>query len=432
MSEAIVLDDQKTLNNKKVINGWAMFDWANSSYNLVISTAVFPPFFSAMAPDYINFIGMDLSSTSMYSFAVGFSFLFAALLSYLLSGLADYSGKQVIFLKIFTVFGALFCGLLFLFQSEAGALFALIAFSLATVGFTSSQVFYNALLPVIATEEQYDHVSAKGYAYGYVGSVILLIFILGMIQFPAFFGIESTTLAPRIGFVLVGLWWLGFAQITFKRMPKDRAGKLDLSLVKQGQEEIKSVFKKILKNKNIRRYLYSFFFFTAGVYTVIYLASIFAQDILHFDSGELILLILLLQLVAVAGAYLFAYISKLYGNKLTLMIQIFIWFAICIAAYFTTGKTFFYVLAGFVGLVMGGIQPLARSTYSKMVDQNKAELNSYFSFYDILSKVSVVMGTILFGVINQLTGNMRYSVLAIGLLFVVGFFIMKRVDTQSI
>jgi len=407
-----------------------MFDWANSSYNLVISTAVFPPFFTAMAPEYIQFLGFELSSTSSYSYVVSFSFLFAACLSLVLSGLADYSGKQMIFLKVFTAIGALFCGLLFYFENASGALFALIAFMLATIAFTSSQVFYNALLPVIATEDKYDKVSAKGYAYGYIGSVILLIFILAMVQYPQWFGISSDTLAPRIGFVLVGLWWFGFAQITFKRMPKDREGKLDLSSMSKGLKGIKQVFSIILKNVNIRRYLISFFFFTAGVYTVIYLASIFAQDILNFNSEELILLILLLQLVAVIGAYLFAYLSSIFGNKKTLLIQIFIWFVICLAAYFTTGKIFFYILSAFVGLVLGGIQPLARSTYSKMIEENTGELNSYFSFFDVLSKVSVVMGTALFGIVNQLTGNMRYSVLAIGILFIIGFLVMTRVNTK--
>jgi len=421
------MEGKVKINDKKTIRAWAMFDWANSAYFLVISTAVFPPFFTNTSPEYINVLGYPIESASLYSFAVSFSYLFAAILSPILSGIADYSGKRLVFLKFFTAVGSIFCGLLFFFNGEGGALFAISAFAFATVAVTASQVFYNAFLPVIATEDRFDKVSAKGYAYGYIGSVLLLVFILMMIQFPHWFGITDPLLGPRIGFLLVGLWWFGFAQITFSNMPKDNKSKFKSEYISQGISEVTAVFKKVLKNINLRRFLLSFFFFTAGVNTVVYLASIFASDVLGFQTSELILVILILQLVAILGAYLFAYVSDRVGNKYALLIQIFIWMVICIAAYFTTGKMFFYVLSGLVGLVLGGIQSLARSTYSKMVEQHKELLNSYFSFFDILYKVSVVLGTFIFGVVNQLTGNMRYSVLSIGILFIIGFFFMTMV-----
>lgn len=420
------------LNDKKTIRAWAMFDWANSAYFLVISTAVFPPFFTSNSPDFIEVFGYPIESASLYSFAVSFSYLFAAFLSPILSGIADYSGKRLVFLRFFTAVGSIFCGLLFFFKAEEGAIFAICAFAFATVAVTASQVFYNAFLPVIATEDRFDKVSAKGYAYGYIGSVLLLIFILMMIQFPHWFGITDPYLGPRIGFLLVGLWWFGFAQITFNNMPKDNKSKFKSEYITQGITEVFKVFKKVLKNVNLRRFLLSFFFFTAGVNTVVYLASIFAADVLGFETSELILVILILQLVAIVGAYLFAHLSEKVGNKIALLIQIFIWMGICVAAYFTTGKMFFYVLSGLVGLVLGGIQSLARSTYSKMVEQHKELLNSYFSFFDILYKVSVVLGTFIFGVVNQLTGNMRYSVLSIGVLFIIGFVFMTFVKVERV
>ena len=426
------MSEEIKINDKKIINGWAMFDWANSSYNLVISTAIFPPFFTSLAPETMNFLGMEINSTTMYSLSVAIAFLFSALLSPMLSGIADYSGRRIIFLKFFTLIGAVFCSLLYYFDDSSDAIFAIVAFTLGTIGFTSSQVFYNALLPLIATEDRFDRISAKGYAYGYVGSVILLVFILIMGMYPEFFGIADAQTSYRIGFFLVGAWWLLFAQITFRRMPNENKLPYSSDYLKKGIKEVVKVYHKVLKDRNIKLFLISFFFFTSGVYTVIYMAGIFAQQELNFGSIELIVLILLLQFLALIGAYVFAFLSEKIGNKKTMLIQIFVWVVICIAAYFTKDKTTFYVIAAFVGLVMGGIQSLGRSTYSKMIEENKSELNSYFSFYDVLAKVSVVLGTFLFGFINQITGNMRYSVLSLIALFALGFISMAMVNEKKI
>jgi len=426
MSRDMVMNDPKT------INAWSFFDWANSSYSLVISTAVFPPFFTAIAPDTISIFGGNVKSSALYSFSVSFAFLLVAFLSPMLSGIADHSGKKLIFLKAFTIIGSVACASLFFFDDASDVLFGISAFIIGTVGFAGGLVFYNAFLPEIVTSDRYDNTSARGYAFGYVGSVILLIFILLMIQFPQIFGIEEgSTLPARLGFLLVGVWWLGFAQITFRRMPKDKEGTLDFSYVKAGFREVVVVFKELVKNKNVFRFLMSYLFFIAGVQTVIYVATIFAKVELNFETSELILVVLLLQLVASLGAYIFAMVSNKLGNKLTLLIQIFIWVVICVAAYFTTGKMFFYVVSAFVGLVLGGIQSLSRSAYSKMIDKHKDRLTSYFSFYDVLSKIAIVSGAFIFAMVDQLTGNMRYSVLSLGVLFIIGFVILLTVDSKS-
>jgi len=330
-------------NDKKTIRGWAFFDWANSAYNLVISTAIFPPFFNKMAPESISFLGMDILSSSMYSYSVSFAFLIVAILSPMLSGIADYSGRRMIFLKIFTLIGALSCSALFFFEDAGTVWYGLIFFVLGTIGFGGGLVFYNAYLPVIATEDQFDKVSAKGYAYGYFGSVLLLLFILAMIMFPSSFGISNETLGPRIGFVLVGVWWLFFAMVSFRALPADASTKMELSFVKKGFIEVRDIFLRILKNSRITRFLLSYFFFIAAVNTVIYLATIFAEEELNFGTEELIIVVLLLQLVASLGAMAFARVSDKIGNKKTLIIQIFIWIGICLAAYVTTGKMMFYI-----------------------------------------------------------------------------------------
>lgn len=268
-----VLDTPLELNNKKTINGWAFFDWANSVYSLVISTAIFPIYFIMKAPDLISIFGVDYNKESVYSFIISASYLLIAFLSPFLSGIADAGGKRMWFLKFFTVMGAIGCSALFFFDSET-LWIGIIAFALGTIGYAGSLVFYNSYLPQIASEDQYDNVSAKGYAFGYIGSVLLLVFIILMLMKPAWFGITDEYIAYKIGFLLVGVWWLGFAQITFKRMPKDNQEPTQPGVVKKGIRELRETFGKVKQDKNVRRFLLSFLFFSAGVNTIIYVASI--------------------------------------------------------------------------------------------------------------------------------------------------------------
>jgi len=418
-------------NNKKTVNAWALFDWANSAYALVISTAIFPIYFIEYTPDTITFGNYTFTNSSLYSFAVSFSYVLIALLSPLLSGMADYGGRRKFFLKLFTLIGSLSCIALYFFKGEPQLWLGTSAFVLASMGFAGGIVFYNSYLPLIVTEDRYDRVSAKGFAMGYIGSVILLIFILVMILRPAWFGITDPQLPARIGFILVGVWWLGFAQITFKYLPKDYRILSEESLIKKGYQEIKSVFKKLNHQPEIKKFLYAFFFYSAGVQTVIYLATVFADKVLNFESTEMIIIVLLLQLVAIGGAYLFAYISKLFGNKKSLIIMVIIWIGICFGAHYCYSKDLFYGLAALVGLVMGGIQSISRSTYSKMLENKEEDVTSYFSFYDVLYKGSIVVGTLAFGIVDNLTGNMRYSVLALALFFVAGLLILTRVKLKT-
>ena len=422
---AIVLDDKKT------INGWAFFDWANSAYALVISTAIFPAYFLEYSNDYINILGYEVSNSSFYSFAVAISYFIIALLSPILSGMADYSGKRMWYLKFFTIMGSIACMALFFYQGMATLWIGAVAFILATIGFAGGIVFYNAYLPEIASEAEYDRVSAKGYAYGYVGSVILLLINLVMILKPELFGLPDAQMATRLAFVMVGIWWISFAQISFRRLPKDAPIKNSSKIIQKGFQELKFVWGKVIKQTNVKRFLISFFFYSAGVQTVIYLAGAFASKELGFGMAELIITILIIQFVGIVGAYLFAFISKKIGNKNSIMIMICIWIFICLVAYTVQSKTPFYMIAGLVGLVMGGIQSLSRSTYSKLIQEKSKDLTSYFSFYDVLYKISLVMGTILFGTMDQVTGSMRSSVLALSILFLIGLALMYTVKIKK-
>lgn len=418
------------VNDKKTINGWAIYDWANSAYFLVISTAIFPGYFLANTPTNITLLGMEMSNSSLYSYSVSFSYLVIVLLSPFLSGIADFGNKRMYFLKLFTIFGSLACIALYFFAGVGQMWLGVTAFIMATVGCAGGIVFYNAYLPEIVTEDRFDAVSAKGYSYGYIGSVLLLLMILVLVMMPDLFGITSETLPYRIGFVMVGLWWLGFAQITFKRLPGSGLGKITTKMISKGLQEIKSVVKDLRGKAEIKKYLIAFFFYSAGVQTVIYLASAFGAKELGFSIQNLIIVILILQFLAMVGAYLFAIVSKRVGNKIALVVMNVIWIAICIAAFFVQDQMQFYVIAGFVGLVMGGIQSLSRSTYSKMVDENKGDLTSYFSVYDVLYKLSVVFGTLVFGMIEQMTDNMRFPVLGLAAFFIVGILVLLTVKVD--
>ncbi len=419
------------LNDKKVINGWAFFDWANSVYFLVISTAVFPIYYLSITEDTVNILGITLSNSALYSYVVSSSYIIIALLSPILSGMADYSGRKKFFLKAFTWLGSLACMTLFFFSSSSLIGLGTLGFAFATIGAAGGIVFYNAYLPEIATEDNYDQVSAKGFAYGYIGSVILLLFCLIMIQKPEWFGITSSTLPSRIAFALVGFWWIGFAQITFRRLPKDQPIMASSTQwVKRGFQEFLSVWHIIKRESTIIRFLIAFFFYSAGVQTVIYLASIFASKELNFETSQLIMTILIIQIVAVLGAYYFAYLSKIKGNKFSLVTQLIIWIIICIGAFFVVQSIHFYLIAGLVGLVLGGIQSLSRSTYAKLLEGQTTDTTSYFSFYDVLFKVSIVAGAFFFGLAEQITGNMRNSVLILGIFFVIGLIILTTITIQ--
>ena len=413
------------MNDKKTINSWALFDWANSAYALVISTAIFPIYFTENTPDIVNIFGLQFTNSSLYTFAVSFSYILIACMSPILSGIADYSGRKKYFLKVFTIFGSLACSALWFFDGEAGSFWiGTIAFIVATVGFAGALVFYNAYLPEIATEDRYDHVSAKGFAYGYVGSVLLLVFILFLVFKKEIFGFESEKTPFRIGFMLVGAWWLFFGFISFKGLPEDDRKVKQDNLIRKGFQEIKTVYGKLKDRPYIKRFLASFFFYSAGVQTVIYVASIFAKDELGFESTELISIILLLQLVGIVGAFLFAYISKITSNKISLLITIVIWTLICIAAFFVVTKPQFYIISATVGMVMGGIQSMSRSTYSKLLDEGEEDTTSYFSFYDVVYKLAVVLGTGSFALVDYLTRNMRYSILVLALYFIIGLVLL--------
>jgi UMF1 family MFS transporter len=424
------------LNHSKSINAWCMYDWANSVYAIVIKSSIFPVFYNtatqnAFNGDIVDFFGFQFVNTALYSFAISFSFLVVAIISPLLSGMADYSSSKKSYMKFFTYLGALSCIGLFFFTGE-NVEWAIICSVFASIGYTGSIVFYNSFLPIIATPDKHDLISAKGFSLGYIGSIILLIINLICISNPQWFGLDNTALIARFSFLTVGLWWIGFAQITFRTLKEPKISiDYSKSIIISGYKEILKVFNEVKSHSILKYYLTSFFFYSMGVQTVMYMAASFGSKELNLPGNKLILTIIIINALAIIGSYAFAYLSKIRTNKFSLLIMLAIWVGICVYAYFVYTDYQFYILAFVVGLVMGGIQSLSRSTYAKIMPQDTRDQASYFSFYDVTEKLAVVIGTFSYGFIEQWTGSMRNSTIALGLFFAVGigFLLMVRIPS---
>ena len=423
-------------NNPRTINAWCMYDWSNSVYSLTISTAVFPSYFFGVTggkDHMVNFLGFTVKNTVLYSYTLSFSFLLVALLNPLLSSIADTKGNKLSFMKFFCYLGSISCISLYFFESDTLEL-GIFSFSLAAIGFAGSIVFYNAFLPEIATEEHFDKVSAKGFSLGYIGSVILLVANLAMITFHEALGMEES-MAARISFLSVGVWWMGFAQITFARLPNNVFQKeVKENIFSKSISELKKVWAESKRLPLLRKFLVAFFLYNMGVQTVMYMATIFGEEVINMEMNELIILVLILQIVAIGGAYVFAKISAKKGNVYSLSITLLIWIGVCIAAFFMKEgmKLEFYILGVFVGAVMGGVQSLSRSTYSKLMPVDTEDHASYFSFYEVLEKSSTAVGTFVYGLILLITGTQNNSAAALALFFVLGFFLLRQIPSKQI
>lgn len=444
----------QTHSPKKLHRAWSMYDWANSAYNLVITSTIFPAYYIAITTsdkgdgqDYVSFFGWKVINSSLLNYALALAYLIIAFLSPILSSVADYKGNKKRFMQLFCYMGSAACCGLFFFQKdniELGIILSIIA----AVGYCGSLVFYNAYLPEIAAPEDQDRVSAQGFSYGYVGSVLLQVICLVFV-----FAMPESSLPARISFLMVGIWWFGFSQITFRILPSRAASEQNLghSLLSNGFHELKKVWQQIKKMPLLKTFLGAFFFYSMGVQTVMLAAAEFGKKEVYkvlpvyelrdgvqvivkagepMGTSDLIVTILLIQLVAIGGAMLMARLSKKFGNIKVLMLTVLLWIGICIMAYFTRTAMQFYIVAVMVGLVMGGIQSISRSTYSKLMPETR-DTASFFSFYDVTEKIAIVIGMFSFGFIEHLTGNMRNSIFALTIFFAVGFIFLLVANGRS-
>ena len=436
-------------NDPSIIKAWTFYDWANSVFPLVITSAIFPNYYEYVTSHDTSgttdvFIGDNVTlfentfhNQDIYSYVYSFALFIVVLIVPILSGIADYFGNKKRFLQFFCYLGAFSCmGLFFFDRTNIGLSF--IPFITATIGFWGSLVFYNSYLPEIASEDQQDRVSAKGYARGYFGSSLLLILcLIGIIVFKY----DKTTgegfFKVKYSFLLTGLWWMGFAQYTFRKLPYSihkAKGKVN-NLFSQGFGELRKVYKKLKDYSDLKIFLSSYFFYNMGVQTVMVMAVLFARKEITWPdektkTNSLIVSILLIQFLGVAGSYVFSFLSRKLSNLKGLLIAISIWIFICVFTYTTaTLPVHFYIVAALVGFVMGGIQALSRSTYSKFLPAAD-DHTSWFGFYDVLEKLGMILGTLSFGIISQVTGGMRNSVLALIVFFIAGFVILLYLNSK--
>lgn len=416
----------------KIQNAWCSYDIANSVYKLLITTVLFPIYYKAVTPENISIAGFMLKNTVLYDYALALAFLAIAFVSPLLSGIADYGGHRKRFMQWFTLLGAASCAAMYLFTGNNMG-FGMLVIILAAVGYEGAMLFYNAFLPQITPKDKQDAVSARGYAWGYAGSMILLGINLALVLNYEAFGF-STKLEPvRLSFLQVGFWWFALSWIAFAFLKDSNKGKgLSKELFSKGFRELKQAQKEILQHLVTRRFLWSFFFYSAGLQTLMLVAIMFGQSEIGIEGSKLIITILILQFVAIIGAMFFAFVSRKWGNKQSLISMLFIWLAVCIGGFFVQTVFQFYFLAAGVGLVMGGIQSLSRSTFSKLIPANSNETASYFSFYNFAEKLAIVAGMFTFGFIEHLTGSARNSTLALGSFFIIALIIMWRTPLNSL
>jgi len=430
--------------NKTVKNAWAFYDWANSVYPLVITTAIFPLFYENYAVHdtltidgtenkVVYFFGWEVINTALVSIVTASYFLLLCVFLPLLSGIADFAGKKKAFLRFFCYLGSFACISLYFFDIDHLELSMLI-FAIAGIGFWSSLVFYNAYLPEIASVEEHDSLSAKGFSMGYIGSVILLVACLIFVMSQ---DDQSKGDATRWCFVFTGIWWFGFSHVTYYWLPKPRIqNKVDSAVIWNGYKELKLVFKKVKETVRLKRYLASFFVYSMAVQTIMIMAIYFGTKEINWaneneKSTGLIIAIIMIQLLAIIGALILSKLSYKIGNLNALKIVIFLWISLCVYAYFVDSPFQFYIISAWVGMVMGGVQSLSRSTYSKFIPEETTDTSSYFSFYDVAEKLGIVIGLASYGFIEQLTGNMRNSIVALVLFFVIGLILLLRVPNEE-
>jgi UMF1 family MFS transporter len=430
--------------DKKIIRGWVMYDWANSVYPLIISSAIFPILYETQTSvkdpiskttifDTVSVLGMEFKNTEFYAYLICLSYIVVAILSPVLSGIADAGGKRKLFMQFFCYLGAISSGLLYFFHADRSSVeggpfyidWSILALFFGSVGFWASLVYYNSYLPEISEPKDHDKISARGFSMGYLGSSILLIIILILTVF-------TKAIPIRFAFPLVSVWWISFATYSFIRLPKSTAtSKIEGNIILKGYLEVYKVWKEIKLNIPLKRYLFSFFMFNMAVQTIMVMAVAFAnKEVRGIKQQDLIISILIIQFIGILGAYLLSKVSSRIGNLKSIGIAIVIWIGLCLGVYYLVYEPWqFFIAAGIVGLVMGGIQSLSRSTYSKLLPETK-DLTSYFSFYDLAEKIGLAVGTLTFGLIEGLL-NIRTSILALVIFFFIGLIILLFVPKTS-
>lgn len=418
-------NESKSHAHKRIINAWCMYDWANSAFATTIMAALLPPYFSNVAAASLP----KAQATSYWGYAVALAMLVAASMGPILGAIADYTGGKKRFLRSFLIVAVVFTGLLF-FIREGDWVAALIFYVLASIGNAGANVFYDSLLPHVADEDEIDQVSARGYAMGYVGGGLLLVLNLAWFMKPDWFGFADGNAAVRASFLSVAIWWVLFSVPLFRRVPEPQAQGEDgaVSAVAAGFERLRQTFREVQRYKELFKFLVAFWLYSDGIGTIIKMATIYGAEI-GIGSAHLAGALLLTQIVGVPFTFAFGAIAKKLGTKPSIILGLGVYAIISIMGYFMSAPWHFWVLAGLVGTVQGGSQALSRSLFGSMTPKSRSA--EFYGFFDISSKFAGIAGPLLFGIVGQLVGSSRWSIVSLIVFFIVGAWLLRGVDEQE-
>ncbi|OPA80081.1 MFS transporter [Paenibacillus selenitireducens] len=408
--------------NRKIMRSWMMYDWANSAFATTMIAAVLPIFYLSVAASNLP----EHQASSYWGFTQTIAMIIVAVISPILGAIADSSRSKVRFLRVFAYTGVLAC-LLMAFTGTGDYILLSCCFILGVVGFSGGNTFYDSILADVAPIEIRDEVSAKGYMFGYIGGGVLLAINIVMLEMWESLGFPSKTVATQVVFVTVAVWWFLFSLPIFRNI-KD-LGAVQKKPVgfyaKDGFRRVFTTFRQIKQYPELLKYLFAFWFFNDGISTIISMATIYGKTI-GIETSHLIIALLITQFVGIPFTYLFGKIASKMGSKKSLYISLCVYVLVVFLGYFMTSALHFYALAFIVGMVQGGSQSIARSIYSRLVPKERT--SEFFGFLSLSDKVSASLGPALFGIVSLLTGSTRQAILSLLVFFIVGIFLLTRVN----
>lgn len=430
-------------NDKREIFGWMLYDWANSAFFTAVIGVLIGPYLLSLTTDVVGEDGVvfslgffDVTAKGLFSFCTAVSTLSLVLFLPILGAIADYTNLKKRLMAIFCYVGVIAGGLMFFVNESYIALCVLIIVS--NMAFAAANVFYNAFLIDVSSEDKRDKISSYGYGLGYVGGVVMLILCIVLINNAESFGI-TTGLAVRISFLASSVWWGIFGAISFyllKTRQPEKAIAGNKSLITVGFSELWETLKELRKLRYTMLFLIAYLFYNDGIQTVILQSSVFisyelfTKNNLPVDSTFLLLIFLIAQISAFVGALLFERIARLIGAKRTIILSLIIWCGIVIYTYaFFQTKFQAYFVGAIIGMVLGSAQALSRSLYSQMIPRGRE--SSFFGLYEISEKGTSWMGQILFTIIVGATGSFRQAILGLIVFFVVGSIVLLFTDTNK-
>jgi len=411
--------------------GWCMYDWANSGFATVVLSAVFPVYFLVLVPQEGAHLTIGswahlIPGPALWGYLVSFSLLLVALSAPYFGALADRRQMRHSFLLTFCLIGAVATCMLALARS-GNLILAAFLFAVANFCFAAGNIFYNAFLPDLGGEKGMNALSARGFAFGYIGGGLCLLIVFALIQGHAFFGFSGPGVATRFGLLLTGCWWALFAIPTFRAL----AGKFHLTpaqITSTPKRSYLETLRSILDYPDLRLFLLAFLFYNDGIQTVIMMAAVFAKDELQLSQASILGCFLMIQFVAMPGSLLFGRLADKIGTKRSIIISLICFIGVVVWAWFITHNWQFWVLGFVVALILGGSQAISRSLYAALIPKGRNA--EFFGFYAISAKFAAIFGPLVFALITDITGSCRNSIVAMALFFIIGMLLLTKVDVN--